>query len=56
MESYTVNPQNDFALSPGVTLSNCNFTATSIVRIQRLKVNCTLQIRDPVTMKFADMT
>jgi hypothetical protein len=56
MESYTINPQNDFPLSPGVTLSNCNFTATSIVRIQRLKVKCTLQIRDSVTLKFKDMT
>lgn len=33
MEEYVINPANDFQLKPRVTLSNCNFTAISIVRI-----------------------
>lgn len=49
MEEYRINPANDFELKPRVTLSNCNFTTTSIVRIQRLKIECTIQRRNLTT-------
>jgi hypothetical protein len=42
MESYTINPANDFKFNPSLNISNCNFTSTSIRRVQRFKVLCTI--------------
>lgn len=42
MESYTINPANDFKFSPSLNISNCNYTSTSIKRVQRFQVICTI--------------
>jgi len=56
MESYTINPANDFKFSPSLNISNCNFTSTSIKRVQRFKIICTIQMRDPITLIFSDFS
>jgi len=56
MEEYVVNPQNDFYLKPGVTVTACNYSASTVNLIQRLQVECSIQQKDTITGAYTTIS
>ena len=56
METYTINPANNFKFSPTLNISNCNFSSISVLRVNRFAVQCTILIRDPITLLYSEFS
>jgi hypothetical protein len=52
MEEYVINPQNNFKLTPKIEVSACNYTADTVNINRRLRVECSIERRDPITTRF----